>query len=154
MGDGELVEFYIHTYFKQDRLELYGFLSKQDLDLFELLLGVSGVGPRTALGIFNQALGEQIKQAISSSDMDFFSTVKGLGKKTAQKIILDLREKVSAVGASLSDVLSQNNNDEVVGALKDLGYKKEEASLAVKDIPHDLPVDQRVRMALKMLAKK
>ena len=146
------LECYIHTYFKQDRLELYGFFDRQSLSLFELCLTVSGVGPKCAISIFSQSGSDQIKQAFISSDVDFFARVKGVGKKTAQKLVLELRDKVGSLDDSFASLLGIGD-DEVVYTLKQLGYKKEEVMVITANLDSNLSLEDRVKQALKLMSR-
>lgn len=145
---------YIHTHVKEDALDLYGFNNPDDLALFELLLGVSGIGPKTAIGVFGNGKNTKIKEAIVKGDVDFFTTVPRLGRKNAQKIIIDLRPKLGKLGDI--DLTSENpENKEIIGALKTFGFNPAEANEALKSIK-DIEADTstKIRMALKYFGKK
>ena len=141
-------EFYTHEYLREDSRELYGFASITELNFFRQLLSVSGVGPKMAMNILSVADLEDLRAAVNSGDLTLLTSGSGVGTKTAQKIILELKGKlVDASGASASD--------EVAGALVNLGYSKEQAALAVKNISKDLTkTEDRLRAALKSLGKK
>src|SRR5882757_5682936 len=117
-GLGEAIKLFTHTHVREDLLELYGFTEPADLKLFTHLISVSGVGCRTALGIFSVGSRHEIVQAISAGDVTFFTTVPRLGKKNGQKIIIELKNKLGAGGdLDLSDPVGSDQS-EVIAALK------------------------------------
>lgn len=142
------------THVKDDAIELYGFPTQKDLLFFELLLGVSGVGPKTALSVFGRGKLSQIKEAVVKGDVDFFMAVPRLGRKNAQKIIIELRPKLGSL-AELDLTVEGSESKELIDALKSLGYDREEAKEAYKSIK-DLEgtTEQKLRQALKALGKK
>lgn len=145
---------YIYTHVKDDAIDLYGFESPEEIAFFELLLTVSGIGPKTALAIFSYGKLPKIKEAIVKGDVDFFTSVPRLGRKNAQKIIIELRTKLG----SLEDLdLSQESGEskEIIDALKSFGFERGEAKDAlkfIKDVEGDVSV--KIRAALKYLGKK
>ena len=150
---GDEVTLFVHTLVREDALELYGFESQEDLRLFEYFLGVSGVGGKTALGIFSAGDRSQIVSAIASGDVQFFSSVPRLGKKSAQKIIIELKSKIgSTEDLDLSEAASEN--DEVVLALKSFGFSANEAVDAVRAVKKDgQSSSEQIRLALKYLGR-
>lgn len=145
---------FIHTHVKEDALDLYGFNNPDDLALFELLLGVSGIGPKTAIGVFSNGKSNKIKEAIVKGDVDFFTTVPRLGRKNAQKIIIDLRPKLGKLGDI--DLTADNpENKEIIEALKTFGFNPSEAKEALKSIKdNEADTSTKIRTALKYLGKK
>jgi holliday junction DNA helicase RuvA len=145
---------FIYTNVKDDAIDLYGFNTVEDLALFELFLGVSGVGPKTALAIFSNAKVPQIKAAIVKGDVDFFTAVPRLGRKNAQKIIIELRSKLGSL-EDLDLTADGGENKEIVDALKAFGFSANEAREALKSIK-DLEGDTsyKIKSALKYLGKK
>ena len=139
---------YIHTHLREDNLSLFGFSTASDLDLFELLISVSGVGPKIGLGIFSVAKAENIIQAIESSNLSFFTSISGVGKKTAQKIILDLKSKV---GKGEINMKNLEGSSELVDSLVSLGFQKQEITSVIADIDSSLPLGAQIKMALKSL---
>jgi len=139
---------YIHDVVREDSRELFGFLQRNELDLFQQLLGVNGVGPKVALTILSVGTGESVRRAIMQGDLAILTSVPGVGKKTAQKIILDLKgQLVEEEGSAPGDV-------EVIDALVGLGYPSSTARETVKRIPDSIvDVSARVREALKYLSK-
>lgn len=143
-------ELYIHTHLREDNLSLFGFASPQDLDLFELLISVSGVGPKIGLAIFTAATSENILKAIETSNLSFFNSISGVGKKTAQKIILDLKSKVSKGDINFKNL---EGSSELVESLISLGFQKQEITPIMADIDTSLPLGTQVKNALNLLRK-
>ena len=146
------ISLYTYTYVKEDALDLYGFPTSEDLALFELLLTVSGVGPKTAVAIFANGKLEKIKQAIVKGDIDFFTGVPRLGKKNAQKIIIELRPKLGSL--ETIDLSESSESKEIIEALKSFGFNISEAKEALKAVK-DLEGStyDKIRAALKFLGK-
>ena len=152
-GTGESIKLYTHTHVREDLLELYGFTDPSDLKVFSLLIGVSGVGCRTALGIFSVGTRHDIVQAISNGDVTFFTSVPRLGKKNGQKIIIELKSKLGASGDI--DLSGETDEiDEVIAALTSFGFTQLEARAATRKLDGaGETVAEKVRMALKKLGK-
>lgn len=149
---GDLVTVFTHTHVREDALELYGFIDQAHLELFELLISVNGIGPKTAVGIFAVGNKEQIVGAIQKADVDFFTGVPRLGKKNAQKIIIELKNKIGAIEDL--DLADSDEKDEVVTALTSFGFSEKEANLALRQIGEtEGSVSEKVRLALKYLGK-
>ncbi len=151
---GESARLFTHLYVREDQLTLYGFASPDELRLFETLIGVSGVGPRLALAILSRVRPEALEMAINGENADLLATVPGVGRKTASRLILELRGKiVPASGAPLS--VPSREDAEVVEALRSLGYTTAEAHGALVRVPRDpdLTVEDRVVAALRELAE-
>ena len=119
------VELFIHTHVREDQISLFGFVAQGDLDVFEMLITVSGVGPKTALNIFGAGDGEKIKRAIGSRDKIFFKGVSGLGTKTTEKIFVELKNKVDELPEVVNGELT-GSAEEAMSALINLGYQKYE----------------------------
>jgi Holliday junction DNA helicase RuvA len=141
---------YTYLVVRQDALTLFGFETIEERDLFVLLLGANGVGPRTALGIISTMSIGLIHQAVLSDQADLFSRVPGVGKKTAQSIVLQLQGKIKGDFIAM-DTSSRNVDLEVLDALTGLGYSVVEAQAALQTIPKDAPkdVEARLRIALQ-----
>jgi len=138
---------------KDDSLDLYGFQEKTELDFFEKLISVSGIGPKKGLGILSVAPVETLKRAIISKDISYLTQVSGIGKKNAEKIVLDLRDKFSEDEIS-SDTGSLKEESDIVLAIKSLGYSTQEARQALKNIPEKITgVSDKVKWILKELGK-
>ncbi|OGE82475.1 MAG: Holliday junction DNA helicase RuvA [Candidatus Doudnabacteria bacterium RIFCSPLOWO2_01_FULL_44_21] len=141
----------IHTYVREDQLTLYGFPSLPELEFFELLLTVSGVGPKSALGIMSLASIEMIKSAIVSEDPSVFTKVSGIGRKTAERVILELKEKLK--DESSSTPVAKEHSD-AMDALIALGYTQQQAREVLKTVPKDVvDLQAKIKMALKSLNK-
>jgi holliday junction DNA helicase RuvA len=147
---GEAAFLFTHLVVREDALTLYGFESQSDRDLFNMLLGVDGVGPKVALSVLSTMTVDAIQRAIFADEAEVLSRVPGVGKKTAQKIALHLKDKLKPTDA-LARVASMSDADtEVLAALTALGYSVIEAQTAIQSIPKDAPNDteERLRMAL------
>lgn len=146
---GETFFVYIHEVIREDAHDLYGFLKQSELDLFLQLLSVSGVGPKVAMTILSIGTAETVQKAVTSGDVDTLTSVPGVGKKTAQKIVLELRGKL------VDDVVDLTGIDgEVTSALQSLGYSVQDARAALKQLPEEAKdVSSRLRDALKALSR-
>ena len=149
-------ELYTHHQVKEDVSDLYGFVSNSELELFELLISVSGVGPKSALGVLNMAGSSDIKEAIISGDASSLTKVSGIGKKTAERLVLELKTKVAKLDGGI-DMLNKSVSfgaDEI-DALISLGYSLTEARDALREIDSDIKDSgQRVKAALKKMRTK
>lgn len=155
LGLGQEVEVYTHHQVREDASDLYGFKSPEDLELFVLLLSVSGVGPKSALGVLQMATSDEVKEAIIRGDAGLLTKVAGIGQKTAERIVLELKTKVirSAKGTGLIDSLPVSGSDEI-DALMSLGYSLSEARLALNAVSSELTDSgERVKAALKKMAR-
>ncbi|MBZ0316382.1 MAG: Holliday junction branch migration protein RuvA [Anaerolineae bacterium] len=148
--DGASVTLYTHLIVREDALSLYGFADEEERLLFQTLLTVSGVGPRIALTILSTITREQLQHAVVHEEADVLTRVPGIGKKTAQKIVFELKDKIAT---SLSDrpVVISDVDADVLAALTTLGYSIVEAQSALQSIPRDAPneIEERVRLALQ-----
>ena len=153
---GSPVFLHTHLHVREDMLALYGFSSAQDMLLFEQLLTVSGIGPKVALSLLTTLSAEQIATAIMSGNADLLSQVPGIGKKTAGRIILELKGKLEKgwEGAAVAPILGSDS--EAMTALTSLGYSIREATQALSNITtrEGMTVEDRVRLALQQLAKR
>ena len=135
---------------REDAEDLFGFLETDDLKLFELLLSVPGIGPKTALNILNVATPETLRRSITSNETAYLTKISGIGKKTAEKIVLELKEKLGAGGESTT----LREEVDALEALKSLGYSHGEAREALKNVPREAnSTSDRVKHALKLLGK-
>lgn len=156
---GERTSLYTHLHVREDALTLFGFATRDDLVLFEQLISVSGVGPRVALGLLSTLDHAQLTLAIAGGRSDVLRKVPGIGQKTAERLVLELRDKVTppAAGsdAGTAAPTARQADAEVVAALMGLGYSQAEASQAAERLPHDagMPLEERVRMALGFFAR-
>jgi Holliday junction DNA helicase RuvA len=146
---GAEAKYYVHEQVREDAYNLFGFAELSSRQLFEQLLSVNGVGPKVALGILSAAGESRLRQAIASGDPDLLKGIAGVGPKTAQRVILDLRGKVEAGKAGLAPV-----TDATYQALVALGYTPGQATAAVQALPDDITGDaERVKAALKGIGK-
>ncbi len=151
---GQNLKVFTYTHVREDLLDLYGFLTFEDLKLFEHLISVSGIGPKTALGIFSINSSQDIVGAIISGNVDFFSGVPRLGKKNAQKIIIELRSKFDKTGSLTSLDVIDGESEEVLSALKTFGFTTREIQEALRHIGGKAQTtDEKIRLALKYLGK-
>ncbi|HXK35310.1 MAG TPA: Holliday junction branch migration protein RuvA [Candidatus Paceibacterota bacterium] len=147
IGERQAAALWTHLAVREDALLLFGFLSKGELQFFEILISVSGVGPKTALGVIGIASIETLKKAIGSGDTTYLNKVSGIGKKTAAKIVLELRDKLGA----LKEGPALKTEIDALEALATLGYSKEEAREALKKVKAE-STEAKVKEALKMLS--
>ncbi len=148
---GEMIFLFTHLAVREDALTLYGFESQADRDLFHILLGVDGVGPKLALSVLSTLTLEAIQRAIFSDEEDLLSKVPGVGKKTAKKMALHLKDKLKPADALAKVARMADYDSEVLAALTALGYSVVEAQAAIQSIPKDAPkeVEERLRVALQ-----
>jgi Holliday junction DNA helicase RuvA len=151
MRVGESIQLHTYLVVREDSLTLYGFATPEEREFFVLLLGVSGVGPRLALAILSTLNPDAIRRAVFSEQAEILNRVPGIGRKTAQKIMLHLQDRIKDV-AGLEPVAAMDDVDtQVLEALVALGYSVVEAQAAIQAIPRDTPddVETRIRMALQ-----
>lgn len=146
---GEVTRLYTHLVVREDDLSLIGFAEEEELDLFEKLIGVPGVGPRLALSVLSAMAPDTLRLAIGQEQPDLLARVPGIGKKTAQKIVLELKDKVGAVEIAEGLAALTEADAAVIDALTALGYSIVEAQRAVQALPRDVTdVEERLRRAL------
>ena len=149
--EGQEVLLYTHEAVRETADDLYGFLEKEDLLWFELLLSVSGVGPKSALAIMNAVDRRSLEEAIARNDAKGLSGAFGIGKKTAEKIVLELKEKVGSIEHAEKSV---GSDGDVVDALVGLGYSVKEARDAVRAMPRTLSTtEEKIREAIKIASR-
>jgi len=150
---GDPVELHIHTHVRESEISLYGFDEPEERELFELLLTVSGIGPRTALACLSTLSPEVMREAIAAGEAGVFTRIPGIGVKTAQRMLLDLKDRVGHLVAGSGAVAGGGPDREVIEALMALGYTVSEAQSAVRAVPKDITeVDQRIVAALRQMA--
>ncbi len=140
-----------HQVVREDSQALYGFETREELVLFELLIGVSGVGPKAAMAILSVALPAEVAAAIASGDVAALARAPGVGKKTAERLIVDLRSKIARVGTERAGGLPLPTEDEAFAALQSLGYTAHEAASALRDVAAQgsASTEERVAAALR-----
>lgn len=148
---GEAAFLFTHLVVREDALTLYGFESQTDRELFTILLGVDGVGPKVALSVLSTMTLDAVQRAVFAEEGDLFSRVPGVGKKTAQKIALHLKDKLKPTDALAKVAAMSDKDSEVLAALTSLGYSVVEAQAAIQSIAKDAPddVEERLRLALQ-----
>lgn len=152
---GDRLSLHIHLRHTDDSMSLYGFPNQAELDFFELLLTVNGVGPRHALGILNLARLEDIKKAVLKDDPSLLYKVSGIGKKTAERIVVELKSKLAAFAAVATIDPGDDSDSEAFDALATLGYKDTHIRAALKNIPENIKkMEDKVRLALKNLSQQ
>ena len=137
---------------REDSSELYGFLNRETLEFFELLITISGIGPKTALSVLNASSIENLQMAISSGETSYLTKISGIGRKLAEKIVFELKEKVGGGKGELSGVMK--GDADVLEALISLGYSEREAREAIKKLPKNVTgTSNRVKTVLKVLGR-
>jgi Holliday junction DNA helicase RuvA len=147
LGAGEIA-IEIHTVVREDALQLYGFATAEERELFELLLGVNGVGPKVALAIVSGSTPAELRRAIARDDVKRFQAIPGIGLKTAQRVVLELKAKLAFVAEATEASTDMAARD----ALVSLGWGLVDAERALAEVDEALPVEERVRQALRMAA--
>lgn len=148
---GDKIKLWTHQYVRENSLELYGFLHFAELELFEALINISGIGPKGGLGVLNVAPVDTLKKAIAAGDISYLTRVSGIGRKTAEKILLELKDKMARGGVGVEAPELKEEAD-VLEALVALGYSQREARDALGAISQDIVgVEKRVNEALKKL---
>ena len=149
IGEGTLL--YTHLVVREDDWKLFGFETKADRDLFIMLLGTDGVGPRTALAVMSGVTLDVLQRAVFGEEPDLLGRVPGVGKKTAQKIVLYLHDRLKPSDTLRAVAAMSDADSEVLAALTALGYSVVEAQTAIQSIPKDAPnnVEERLRLALQ-----
>jgi Holliday junction DNA helicase RuvA len=152
---GQQVRLHTHLHVREDNLTLYGFGSARELALFQTFLGVSGIGPKIALGMLSAMDAEQLTIAIASGNVDLLTSIPGIGKKTANRIVLELKEKIGASVSVIQELEALQDNGEVLAALTSLGYSISEATRAVSTIPSSsgLTTEEKLKLALQYFGK-
>lgn len=144
---------YVYEHIREQGHDLYGFMSIDTKRLFEQLLGVKNVGPKVALAVLDIGTAPAVRGAIAAGDVKLLQSAKGVGKRAAEQIVVELRDKVGLAASDTAEGIVArpgiNSSDEAVEALISLGYSPQDATLALKDVDMDLPVEERVRLALR-----
>ncbi len=150
---GEDAKLFTHYYLREDAALLYGFLTAEDLEIFEMLISVSGVGPKTALGVLNLTTTANLLAAIKEGRAELLTRASGIGRKTAERLILELKEKIKSHESK--DIVSAMEGDaDVLSALQNLGYLRSDAQDVLRKIdPAVKGVPSRLREALRLLKK-
>lgn len=140
---------YTYDHIRENARDLFGFVDRPSKDLFELLLSVSGIGPRGALAIMSLGEGTEIRKAIASGNLRFIAGASGVGKRVAERVTVDLKDKVGIIGGELLEMLPE---DDALDALKALGYSSGQAAQALSGVASDMTTQERIKAALKELS--
>jgi len=153
---GEEVSLHTHLHLREDSVTLYGFASADELRLFQTLLGVSGLGPRLALAMLSAMSLEQLTMAVATGSTDLLTSIPGIGRKVADRLVLELKDKVAAGWVTTPAAQLAEENTDVLAALVSLGYSASEASRAVASLPvsSDLSLEEKIKQALGYFAGK
>jgi holliday junction DNA helicase RuvA len=153
---GKDVKVFTHMHVREDNIALYGFATSEGLWLFETLIGVTGLGPKLSLALLSAMRPEQVTTAIATGNADMLDMVPGIGKKVANRIILELKEKVGAGWVAAPITKAAQENTDVLAALTSLGYSAAEAVKAVGALPEDsdLGLEDKIKLALQYLGGK
>jgi Holliday junction DNA helicase RuvA len=151
---GNEVRFYTHLHLREDAMTLYGFATTDQRYLFETLIGVSGIGPKVALSLLSSASPDELRIAIAGGDTARLARVPGIGKKTAERLVLELKTKVNVKGGTLpagTAPAATSANNELAEMLVSLGFSAAEANAAITALPADAPseIEERLRLALR-----
>lgn len=148
------VKFYIHEHIKEDARDLYGFSTMAELEMFELLLSISGIGPKSALNTLSISSIDELKATIACGDPSLLMKVSGIGKKTAERIVLELKDKIGNLLYDISGSKTANIVSDEIDALMALGYTLQQARDTLKNIdPKITDSGERIRAALKSIGK-
>ncbi len=153
---GEEVRLHTHLHLKEDEATLYGFGSADELTLFQTLISVSGLGPKMALATLSAMTVDQVAMAIATGSADLLIRVPGIGRKMADRVILELKDKIGAGLITTSAAQLTQENSDVLAALTSLGYSISEASRAVATLPpsSDMPLEEKIKLALQYFGGK
>lgn len=150
-GIGSEIVLHTHLHVREDQMALFGFTTGDDRDLFRLLMGVSGVGPKVGLAILATMTADDLRRVVATDDAAALTAVPGIGKRSAQKLLLELRPKLDVPDG---DLQASGPLGEVRTALEGLGYQSDEISGALRDLPADLPVEELLKRSLQALGKR
>ena len=143
----EAIELYVYTHMKESSFELFGFSTPQELSLFETLISVSGIGPKTGLAVLSVGSPQDIIKALENKDAGFFTSVPGIGKRTANRVVLELQDKITDEDLMM---MTDSHKQDALDALIELGYKRSEAEAALATVEAETPEEQ-IKEALKAI---
>lgn len=158
---GDEVNVYTHLAVREDAMDLYGFATLAELDAFKLLITVSGIGPKAAASILSELSPDKLALCIASGDSKSITRAQGVGKKTAERVVLELKDKMGSIASDsasqsvmgAASAVADNDCAEAVAALVSLGFSQSDASMAVGAMDKSLSVDEMIRLGLKQLSK-
>lgn len=150
---GDPAKLYIYEHIREQSHDLFGFLTRDTKGLFEQLLDVNGVGPKMALNVLSVGSSQAVRQAIAGGDVRFIQQASGVGKKVAERVVVELKDKVGLAGVDLATTglligEAQQMGDEAVEALVSLGYSVQDAAKALENVDSSLPAEERIKLAL------
>ena len=152
---GQPAKLYTHLHVREDNLTLFGFSSAREMSFFETLMTVKGIGPKLGLAMLSAMDVEQLSLAIAGGDANLLTAVPGIGKKTAERIVLELKDKIGGEWMLTQNLEAVQGNGDVVGALTSLGYSVAEATRAVATLPSSsMSLEDKVKLALKSFGEK
>ncbi|MFH0873298.1 MAG: Holliday junction branch migration protein RuvA [Candidatus Komeilibacteria bacterium] len=155
LRDQNEVSLFTHTHVREDAMELYGFITWEEMEFFEKLIEISGVGPKSALAVMSVAPLEDIKKAVVHGDPAILQRVTGIGKKTAERIIVELKEKIKFSSPLDSNAIASLGDSQLFEGLQSLGYKEREIRQILPQIPIDVTdLGERIKEALKLLSNQ
>lgn len=153
LQQGAQAKVYVHEHIREQAHDLFGFIQLDTKKLFEQLLGVKNVGPKVALAVLDIGTAPAVRGAIAAGDVRLIQTAKGVGKRAAEQIVVELRDKVGLVASDEAENIvgrpGVNSQDEAIEALVSLGYTPQDAATALKNIDSSLPIEERIKQALK-----
>ncbi|MDT3695586.1 MAG: Holliday junction branch migration protein RuvA [Ignavibacterium sp.] len=155
ISEKESVSLFIFTNVKEDSITLFGFYTQSEKDMFELLISVSGIGPKVSMGILSGIVVDDLKEAISNGNISRLIAIPGIGRKTAERIVLELRNKVDSIKAD-GEVKVSSAKEEAVAALSTLGYQRQISDKVIRDLLSENPnysLEELIRKALSELNK-
>lgn len=153
---GEPIGLHVHTHVSENALELYGFWDENERRLFRRLIGVSGIGPKLARVVLSGMAPQDLISAIASGNTAQLTTIPGVGKKTAERMVVDLKDRIAELGAEPAEIAAAGGDDDVTAALVNLGYREKEARQAVGKARSDHPdgeFEELIRVALRLLSR-
>lgn len=147
---GQEAKLYIYEHVREQAYDLFGFLKKDNKKLFEKLLDVNGVGPKMALNMLSIGSADRLKKAIADGDVKYIQAANGVGKRVAERVVVDLKDKVGLISSeSATDFLQMDSEDDATQALIGLGFSSIEANKALSGIDKTLPVEEKIKLALR-----
>lgn len=150
LATGKQSKLYVYEHIREASYDLYGFTKLQTKALFELLLTVNGVGPKMALNMLSIGSADQVRSVIAAGDVKFLQQASGVGKRVAERAVIELKDKVGLDGTMGESILHRpSTSDEAVHALTALGYSADDAAQALANVPKDLSTEERLKLALK-----
>lgn len=151
LATGQQIKLYVYEHIREASYDLYGFTKLPAKAFFEQLLNVNGIGPKMALNMLSIGSVDQVRSAIANGDVKFLQQASGVGKRVAERAVIELKDKVGLDGSLGADDLLQRPSlaDEAVSALVSLGYSNDDAATALAHVPKELSTEERVKMALK-----